>query len=100
MQLMLMIYSLICTQWAINNNMKFNNTKFELIKYGFDNDVKQTATYHAPDRTKILSKSQVKDLGVIMSDDGRFSTSTKSANPQKTCVPGFCQRSNHAPWTS
>ena len=59
-------------QWAIDNNMEFNNTKFELLQYGLNFVIKQTVKYFAPDGTQITAKSHVKDLGVLMSSDGTF----------------------------
>ena len=60
-------------QWAIDNNMEFNNTKFELLQYGLNFVIKKTVKYFAPDGTQITAKSHVKDLGVLMSSDGTFS---------------------------
>ena len=58
--------------WASINNMKFNADKFELIRYGKDEDLKEISKYLSSDGKLIKGKSDVKDLGVIMSDDCTF----------------------------
>jgi hypothetical protein len=60
-------------KWAFDNNMKFNNTKFELLQYGLNVNLKETTNYYGPDGTQINSKTHVKDLGVTMSNNGTFS---------------------------
>ena len=62
----------IIYQWAIDNNMSFNNLKFELIRRGFDATLKLCTSYTSPDGTIINEKDHVKDLGVTMSSDFSF----------------------------
>jgi hypothetical protein len=58
--------------WTDEANMKLNDIKFELVRYG-DNDVIKTSTaYTTPSGDPIVEKTEVKDLGVIMSNDCRF----------------------------
>ena len=54
--------------WALNNNMKFSDAKFELMHYG------ETLAYDYFDCVgkKIDVKKEVKDLGILMSDSGDF----------------------------
>ena len=59
-------------QWAIENNMSFNNLKFELIRRGLDSTLKLCTSYTSPDGTIINDKDHVKDLGVTMSSDCTF----------------------------
>ena len=59
-------------QWADDNNMLFNNKKFEVLRYGPDDTLKFTTSYTAPDGSIISDKHHVRDLGVTMSDDGSF----------------------------
>ena len=56
-------------QWARINNMTFNENKFEHIRYG-SHDYLQN--YAGPDGANIRTCNQVKDLGVIISDDAKF----------------------------
>ena len=59
-------------QWAIDNNMMFNNLKFELIRRGSDSTLKLCTSYTSSDGTIINDKDHVKDLGVTMSSDCTF----------------------------
>ena len=59
-------------QWAIDNNMAFNNLKFELIRRGSDYTMKACTNYTASDGSVIGEKDHVKDLGVMMSSDSTF----------------------------
>ena len=60
-------------QWAKDNNMDFNNNKFELIRYGLNQMIKEATSYSAPDGSLIPEKAHVKDLGVTMSNNATFS---------------------------
>ena len=60
-------------QWAEDNNMSFNNTKFESLRFGPDSTLKLTTSYTSPSGSIIDTKEHVRDLGVMMSDDGSFS---------------------------
>ena len=59
-------------RWADKNNMSFNVTKFEVLRYGANSELKEETNYLAPDGSKIQSKSHLTDLGVIMSACGSF----------------------------
>ena len=59
--------------WADQNNMKFNNDKFELIKFGLGLVLKDKSVYFGPDGSEIKAKCNVKDLGVTISSNGSFS---------------------------
>lgn len=58
--------------WAARNNMAFNSTKFELIRYKATQDEMERGGYVSPDGVPIERKSAVKDLGVVVSDSGEF----------------------------
>jgi hypothetical protein len=59
-------------QWAISNNMDFNTSKFELLRYGNDQDLKNQTCYKSNMKTTITEKQSVKDLGILMSNSGEF----------------------------
>ena len=59
-------------QWAVNNNMLFNNMKFEVVRRGSDSTLKLCTSYTSPNGTVINEKTNVKDLGVTMSSDCTF----------------------------
>ena len=52
--------------------MVFNNDKFQLLRYGKNNSLKEVTNYKAPDGTFIKEDNNVRDLGVLMSSDGSF----------------------------
>lgn len=59
-------------KWSDDNNMKFNSKKFECIRYGPDNELRNTTHYTSDDGTPIMEVNHVKDLGITMSCDGTF----------------------------
>lgn len=58
--------------WARKNNMKFNSTKFNLLRYGPDNELQQSISYKNPDGEEIVATDHTKDLGILMSADTTF----------------------------
>ena len=58
--------------WTNENNMKLNDVKFELLRYGPNQLIKDQTSYTSPLGKKIESKNVVKDLGVLMSNDCTF----------------------------
>ena len=59
-------------QWAQDNNMTFNDLKFEMLRFGPDTTLKICTSYTSPDGAIINIKDHVKDLGVTVSADGTF----------------------------
>ena len=61
--------------WQEKNNMLFNGSKFQLLRYGPKEELKNNTLYFTDDTQHIIERySSVRDLGVILSDDGRFET--------------------------
>lgn len=58
--------------WQELNNMEFNDKKFEALRYGKNQQIKSDTLYTTPSNTPIEVKHSVKDLGIVMSDDGSF----------------------------
>ena len=54
--------------------MQFNDLKFELLRYGKDEELKLSTSYISPSFNLIEEKSNVKDLGVTLSADATFKT--------------------------
>ena len=54
------------------NNMKFNANKFELLRYGKEQEIKSPTTYKSYDDSNIDDKEQVRDLGIMMSNTTTF----------------------------
>ena len=59
-------------QWAEDNNMSFNDLKFEVLRFGSDLTLKLITSYTNPSGIIIDSKEHVRDLGVTVSADGSF----------------------------
>ena len=59
-------------KWSEDNNMKFNYTKFECLRYGKNSDIKETTGYKSPSGEPIKVVEHATDLGVIMSSNGTF----------------------------
>ena len=55
--------------WATQNNMNFNENKFQSINYGHNN---QHGRYLTPTGMEVQKSSTVRDLGLIMSDSCKF----------------------------
>ena len=57
---------------ADTNNMKFNANKFELLRYGKEQEIKSATTYKSYEDSNIDDKEDVKDLGIMMSNTSTF----------------------------
>ena len=59
--------------WAEENNMKFNGKKFQVVRYGKDENLKDETLYFTENTENIVERYEtVRDLGVMMSDDATF----------------------------
>lgn len=52
--------------WSKDNNMELNQDKFELLHYGYNEELKDN--YILPSGVSILSSDTVKDLGIMMNN--------------------------------
>jgi hypothetical protein len=59
-------------RWAEENNMLFNDKKFDALRYGTNQELKDSTSYLSNNGTKIQVKDSTKDLGVIMSASADF----------------------------
>ena len=59
-------------QWSRTNNMVFNDVKFELLRYGNNEDVKRNTAYNSSNENVIEEHQSVKDFGVTMSNNCKF----------------------------
>ena len=68
-------------QWAIANNMEFNKKKFQVLRYGEDEDLKNETSYFTGNYDEVIERFEsLRDLGVELSDDGAF-----DAHIEKVC---------------
>ena len=59
--------------WQKRNNMKFNGDKFQALQYGPNEDIKNNTIYFTAEMEDVIERfSSLRDLGVILSDDGKF----------------------------
>ena len=58
--------------WATENNMKFNSGKFEILRYGKNEELKMNTLYFSADDDVIEQKDVLRDLGVQMNDKATF----------------------------
>ena len=58
--------------WAESNNMQFNSKKFELIRYGKNEELKHDTMYFSADNYVIEEKEVLRDLGVMMNNQATF----------------------------
>jgi hypothetical protein len=59
-------------RWAEENNMLFNDKKFDALRYGTNQELKESTNYISNNGTEIEVKESIKDLGVIMSSSADF----------------------------
>ena len=61
--------------WENDNKMKCNSAKFQVLRYGQDQDIKDNTMYFSKNMDGVIEQfSKLRDLGVILSDDAKFST--------------------------
>ena len=62
-------------KWASDNNMTFNGSKFQLMRYGKNEELKQDTLYFTDEMENVIEQYEsLKDLGVYMNDKADFST--------------------------
>ena len=59
-------------KWADTNNMKFNANKFELLRYGKEQEIQSATTYKSYDDSNIDDQEHIRDLGIMMSNTATF----------------------------
>ena len=58
--------------WAEQNNMEFNDKKFEVLRYGTNNNIKENTFYLSSNQEIIEEKEHLRDLGLEMSNSASF----------------------------
>ena len=59
-------------QWAEENNMLFDNIKFDNLRFGPYSTLKLTSTYTGLSGIITDMKEHIRDLEVMMSDEGSY----------------------------
>ena len=61
-------------EWQTKNNMKFNGKKFQVLRYGSNEELKNNTMYFTEETENVIEQfSELRDLGIILSDDAKFS---------------------------
>ena len=81
--------------WAKENNMKFNGKKFQVVRYGQNEELKNSTEYFAGNFEEIIERFEtIRDLGVQLSDDASFDEQVeKVVKKASKKVIGFSGRS-------
>ena len=59
--------------WQTENNMLFNGSKFEIIRYGKNETLKNTCNYLTPNAEDIIERKEVvRDLGIKVNENANF----------------------------
>jgi hypothetical protein len=78
--------------WAKRSNMEFNGAKFQLLRHGRDEALKE-ATHYLDNTGLIIQDSTcVKDLGVVLSSCGTFTDHINHTVQQATRMSGWVLR--------
>ena len=60
-------------EWETENKMKFNGSKFQVVRYGQNEELKNSTMYFTTKMEDVIQQfDSVRDLGVILSDDAKF----------------------------
>ena len=60
-------------QWEERNNMKFNGDKFQLVRYGQNQEIKENTCYFTGDMEYIIAEVEsCRDLGVTIENSAKF----------------------------
>ena len=77
-------------EWSHKNNLKFNEDKFQALQYGPKNEI--DFNYNTPSRKSIPNEDQVKDLGIIMSSNLKFTDQITSVASKCHSLCGWILR--------
>ena len=72
--------------------MQLNGDKFELLRYGTDENLQSRTSYMSNTRQPIQDKDTVRDLGVAMSKDGTFKKQIQDVIAEATRQCGWILR--------
>ena len=60
-------------EWAKSNNMQFNGKKFQVVRYGQNEELKNNTEYFSGSYEEIIDRFEsIRDLGVQLSEDASF----------------------------
>ena len=60
-------------EWEDMKKMKFNGSKFKVLRYGPNAEINENTVYFTSSMEDIIERgTSLRDLGIILSDDGKF----------------------------
>ena len=82
--------------WAKENNMAFNGTKFEVLRYGNNEEIKEDTNYLTPNWDGFIDvKNVLRDLGIMMNDKATFEENIDKVCAQVNQKAGWVLRTFH-----
>ena len=83
--------------WQESNNMLFNASKFELVRIGKNEELKNNTSYFTPNMSDVIDRTEsVRDLGIILDDDMTFSSHINKMKASLKQKSGWLLRSIHS----
>ena len=80
-------------EWETNNNMKFNGGKFQVVRYGRNQKLKEDTMYFTGGMEDVIEEVEnVSDLGVILTNDARFDAQVEKVCQKATQKSGWILR--------
>ena len=79
-------------KWAEENEMQFNDKKFESIYYHPNRRTYADQVYRTTDGTAIEQKSSIRDLGIMMSEDATFTENIETMVKRGKRMAGWALR--------
>ena len=80
-------------EWASQNNMKWNQNKFQLLRIGKNISLKDETYYFSPNMdTVVEEKDWVKDLGILVDNQLTYRTHRQEAIRKLTQKTGWIKR--------
>ena len=75
--------------------MKFNGKKFQVVRYGKDENLKNETLYFTENTENIVERQEVvRDLGVMMSDDASFKDQIEKESENRMGPENILQQEN------
>ena len=80
-------------EWQESNNMMFNDSKFQLLRYGKDSRLKENTNYFTGNMELIIQESEsCRDLGIRMEANGTFKEHIQNVNNKTRQKAGWVLR--------
>ena len=80
-------------EWENKKNMKFNGGKFQVVRYGRNQVLKEETMYFTGGMESVIEEVEnVRDLGVILTNDARFDAQVEQVCKKSTQKAGWILR--------